>query len=61
MTDQKKLKRGKRKVKIGYEKCEYEGEVDDQEKACGKGKAKHEYGDVYEGTFYDGKLHGIGK
>ena len=41
---------------------EYEGQVDKEGKAFGKGKAKFPHPDnrIYEGTFLDSKPHGFG-
>ena len=42
--------------------CEYTGEVDTSNKACGEGKAIiQKNGSMYEGTFLDDTPHGIRK
>lgn len=44
--------------KSGQGVCSYTGEVDDDDKPNGNGKAVFDRGDVYEGTFVHGKMSG---
>ena len=41
---------------FGYD---YEGEVDENSKACGIGVARHPNGETIEGTFCNNLMHGI--
>ena len=54
-----KLTQGKTKVMSDGIEYDYEGEVDQDGKACGIGVANGTM--RYEGTFFNGKAHGICK
>ncbi len=60
LRSQGKLKMGDKRIKRNYgDWCNYKGELDEQGRACGRGRAT--YGHTYEGTFLDDARHGIGK
>ena len=55
---QNKLKQGKKEVTIDGLKCWYTGELNEENKCCGRGKASGPLLD-YEGTFFDDNPHGV--
>jgi len=44
---------------MGSQTYDYEGEIDEDGKACGVGIAKREGSASYKGTFYNNVIHGI--
>ena len=46
---------------IHMEECVYDGEVDEEGRACGYGHAEGDDGTMYAGTFVDDRLEGKGK
>ena len=58
---QGKLKLGTSDVKIEGGKCKYTGELNEKDEAHGQGTAVDESGNKFTGTFFNNKLHGIGR
>ena len=61
LREQGKLHIGKKEIEIEGKEYGYDGELDEEEKACGLGKAKDVNGQTHEGMFFNDQLHGHGK
>ena len=61
LRSQGKLTKGQKKVKIGKDEADYNGELADNGACCGAGIAILENGNKYEGTWLNDQLHGICK
>ena len=46
---------------MGSQTYDYEGEIDEDGKACGVGIARREGSASYKGTFCNNMIHGIGE
>ena len=61
LRSQNKLKKGEKTITINGFECKYTGEVDQDNKACGKGSAVSENETSFKcvGTFFDDQAHGM--